>query len=75
MELNKLNKWRKNEDSLPPLLYPNRIPTWNTTRRTNTLMNKEALKDWGRILILIGAYLGGFILLLAFVLWLKTLIN
>jgi len=39
------------------------------------LMNKEALKDWGRILILIGAYLGGFILLLAFVLWLKTLIN
>jgi len=38
-------------------------------------MNTEALKEWGRLLLIMGAYMGGFFLLLSIVLWLKTIVN
>jgi hypothetical protein len=38
-------------------------------------MNIEALKEWGRILLLIGMYMGGFLVLLTFILWIKTLMD
>lgn len=63
----------KNESSISPMVRYDRIPTWDIPRRASAL-NTEALKEWGRLLLLMGAYMGIFFLLLAIVLWLKTVV-
>jgi hypothetical protein len=54
---------KQNEDTIPHLLHHRRIPTRNTTRR-NTTLNKQKIKDWLTILLLMLIYVGGFFLIL-----------
>lgn len=70
-----MKKYRKyfNEGTIPHLLHHGWIPTRDIIRGASSL-NIEALKEWGRLLLLMGLYMGGFFLLLAIVMWLKTVV-